>query len=357
MKKAEQIKKIKSELGSKLTILAHHYQTDDIVELADYVGDSLELSKLIPKLEAEYIVFCGVYFMAESAAVLAKPNQKVFIPNTSATCVMSEAAPGPLVHKILKRLSEGGKIVPLTYVNSSAAVKAAVGEFAGSICTSSNAPTMLRWALEQDGKVVFLPDNCLGRNTADLLGLPEDTRVMLDIRKNGENVDPGLVQKYDLIFWPASCPVHSVFFTAGSIRKARANHPDQDVKVVLHPESSPEAVQLADSVGSTSRIIEYVRTAPPGSIIYVGTETTLVNRLAKEYAGEKTILPLAESYCSNMAKITLDNLLYLLENISTADPVIVPAAESQFAKEALERMLQVSATSQAKDFKAKKAVV
>ncbi|MFO7877677.1 MAG: quinolinate synthase NadA [Desulfovermiculus sp.] len=334
-KTASRIESMRTRYGSELAILAHHYQQDEVVVHADYFGDSLELAQKISILQARRIVMCGVYFMAESAAILAAKGQEVSIPNPSAGCPLSNMAPAWLVEKKLQELnSQGRRIIPLAYVNTSAAVKALCGRFGGSVCTSANASQMLAWALDQGDGVVFLPDKNLGRNTAKALGIPQKDHVMLDLRTKAE------ATQGRLFFWPGLCIVHNII-KVRHIEHIRQAHPE--AKIIVHPECLPEVVDLADASGSTSGIIRYVREAQPGSLIYVGTEIHLVQRLAREYAPDKIVRPVLETACSNMAKITADNLAEHLENIDQAQTVTVSDEVQQNALLALERMLEVCA--------------
>ena len=338
---SERITTIRRSRGDSLAILAHHYQRDAVVAHADILGDSLELSRKVAGLSAKHIVFCGVYFMAETAAMLAGPGQRVLIPARDAACVMSEMAPAALVETVLERLGAAGRdVLPLTYVNSSAAVKAVVGARGGSVCTSANAGKMLRWALDQGRGVLFLPDKMLGQNTCDALGVPPQRRHILDIRGGGAKLDLDAARQAEVLLWPGQCVIHSRF-KARDIAAERAAHPG--VRVVVHPECSPETVQAADAAGSTSFIIKYVAEAPKGAEIVIGTEINLVSRLARRYQGEKTIRPLCVSACSNMAKGTEENLLALLEGLDAAAPVTVPDAVCAPARAAVTRMLEVSA--------------
>jgi quinolinate synthase len=333
----ERIAARKKGYGSDLVILGHHYQSDEIIDLTDIQGDSLELASRIPDLRCRYVVFCGVHFMAESAALIAEPGQKVFIPDQTAGCVMANMAPSDLVEKVLEILSTlGSSPVPLAYVNSSAAVKALCGRYGGSVCTSANAGTMLDWALKQGERVLFLPDMNLGMNTAHLLGLSGTQLTTLDIRSAGAKLDLASAAKARLLLWPGVCAIHHRFKTRHA-QQLRADHPG--ARIVLHPECSPELVAVADATGSTSFIIDYVRQAPAGSTIYVGTEANLVRRLMARYQGEKVIHPVAEVTCSNMAKITLPALADLLDTLDSAEPVTVPEAIRGQALLALERML------------------
>jgi quinolinate synthase len=338
---AQKIDAIRRERGSDMAILAHHYQTDAVVGHADILGDSLELSRKIASLSARDIVFCGVFFMAETAAMLAAPGQRIHIPAPDATCVMSEMAPAPLVAAVLDRLRQAGRdVLPLAYVNSSAAVKAVVGACGGAVCTSANAPKMLKWALEQGRGVLFLPDKMLGQNTCNTLGVAPNARHILDLRAGGAHLDLEAAARAEVLLWPGQCVIHARF-KARDIAALRTASPQ--TLVVVHPECSPQTVAAADAAGSTSFIIKYVAEAPAGADIVIGTEVNLVNRLADQYRGQKSIRPLAVSACSNMAKGTQDNLLALLENLDAAVPVTVAEAVRAPAAAAVVRMLEVSA--------------
>ncbi|WP_243359426.1 quinolinate synthase NadA [Fundidesulfovibrio terrae] len=335
------IEDMRQKLGKRLVILAHHYMSDAVARHADYTGDSLELSRRIPDLDAEYIVFCGVFFMAETAAILAKPGQKVFIPEMNSRCVMSDMAPAWLAERVLDTLAEGGlSVTPLTYVNSSAAVKALVGSRGGSVCTSANAKTMLTWALAKGPHTLFLPDFRLGFNAADWIGLPKEDRHIVDVREHGRAVNLDKARRAKLLLWPGQCVIHSRF-KPETIRKARAESPG--CLVVVHPECHPNTVALADACGSTSFIIKFVAEAPEGSVIYVGTEFNLVNRLADKYRGVKDVRPLLYSTCSNMEKVTEPNLAKLLADLDEAPTVQVDEALKDPAKLALTRMLEACA--------------
>lgn len=340
---AETIDSIRQAKGGSLAILGHHYQSDEVIAHTDHRGDSLELARKISELDAEHIVFCGVFFMAESAAILCRPGQKIHIPDTTATCPMADMAEAGRVRKTLDILQRNGRtIVPLTYVNSSAAVKAVVGEYGGSVCTSANAKTMLEWALSQGDGVLFLPDKHLGSNTANALGLPKNQRITLPsdvIDGDPElHVDAVATEGKRLILWPGYCPIHEEF-TAKAVEEVRKNDPE--AKIIVHPECDPAIVLAADGNGSTTYLIKYTAEAPAGSTIYIGTEENLVNRLAKQYKGEKTIKPLLSSLCEDMGKITLEKLAHTLSNLDTATPVTVTDEIKEPAKLALERMLEV----------------
>ncbi len=341
---AESIGKSRSTMGDSLQILAHHYQDDGIVAQADLVGDSLELSRKVPDIDARHIVFCGVYFMAESAAILAAPQQNVYIPEPGANCVMSEMAPAERVERVLQRLNQGDRtVLPVAYVNTGAAVKAVCGRHGGTVCTSANAHVILAWALERADAVLFLPDKNLAHNTADKLGLPQKERLVLDIRQQGQRATPDLTKGRRLLIWPGCCAIHHGF-KVRQVVAMRKKHPG--CLVVVHPECPPEVVNAADSAGSTSHIIKYVGEAPEGATIIVGTEVNLVERLGREYAGRKTVLPLARIACSNMAKVTVGKLDSLLKGLAAGRPSLPPVRVGQDIAEparlALERMLQAS---------------
>lgn len=335
------ISDIKAKYGSRLAILGHHYQSDAIIAHTDLKGDSLELARQIGNLEAEYIVFCGVHFMAESAAILRKDNQRIFIPNRSAGCVMANMAPANLVQNVLERIlrETGKKIIPLAYVNTPAAVKAVCGTYDGSVCTSANAVTMMEWAANRGDGVLFLPDKNLAMNTAAKIGIPDNAICELDIRGGGKNIDMDAAGKAKLLLWPGLCPVHQRFKVT-QIDNLRAKYPN--ALIAVHPECPPEIVQAADADGSTSFLIKFVKKAPAGSTIVIGTETNLVNRLATMFP-DKKIVPLGTSFCSNMAKITEKNLADLLEHIETAEQEDVDKNIRIPARKALERMLEACA--------------
>jgi len=335
----KRITELREKLGEDLIIMGHHYQNDAVIRHVDLTGDSLELARKVTTIDAKHIVFCGVYFMGESAALLANEGQNVYLPEDDANCVMSQMAPYTLVDKVLTRIKESGrKIVPLTYVNSSVAVKAVCGKHGGSVCTSANAEKMVRWAMERGDSVLFLPDKNLARNTANIIGIPEEKWHILNIRGEGSQIDMDAVSKSELIMWPGCCAIHARF-NERQIEAARTKYPD--VKIVIHPEAAPDVIGKADAAGSTSFIIKYVEAAPEGSNIAIGTELNLVERLADQYEGSKNIFPLLESTCSHMALVTEPKLLKTLEAIEngTAKPVTIPAGLVEDAKIALERML------------------
>jgi quinolinate synthase len=343
------IQEIKSRLGSRLAILAHHYQRDEVVAHADIVGDSLELSRNIATLDAEHIVFCGVSFMAETAAILAKPGQKIHLPAAEAGCPMSEMAQAGLLAQVLEQLNAGGrKVVPLAYVNTQAAVKAVCGRFGGSVCTSANAQTMLKWALDQGDAVLFAPDRNLAHNTADKIAMPDSQRHTLSLQveqaqanlAESGSFDMDAAESARLIIWPGYCSVHECF-TLAHVQNARSQTPE--AKIVVHPECKPEVVRAADAAGSTSLIIKYCAEAPEGATIVVGTEIHLVRRLAERYKGVKNIRPLFDSSCRDMTLTDENRLAANLQNLEQAEAVTVDEQTAAPARDALDRMLKACA--------------
>ncbi len=337
---SEKIAELKEAFGDDLRILGHHYMAEEVAEHCDLMGDSLELARRVEDITAKYIVFCGVYFMAESAALLARPGQEVHIASADADCVMARMTPAPLLEIVLERLLESGRrIVPLAYVNTSLAVKAVVGRFGGAVCTSSNARGMLERALGQGDAVLFLPDRHLARNTAKSLGLTEADRHTLNIRRGGAALDLEAAGRARLLLWPGCCAVHARF-TPEIAEAARRAHPQ--CRIAVHPECAPDMVQVADAAGSTSFLIDYTAAMPAGSTLLVGTELSLVERLARRHAGRCTILPLARSLCSNMAKTTAPVLLRCLEDLraGAAAPVALVPEHVEPARASLVRMLE-----------------
>ena len=341
----ERIAAARRKLGENLVIFGHHYQNDSVIRHVDRSGDSLELARMASQTQAEHIVFCGVHFMGESAALLAKPAQKVYLPEPAADCVMARMAPAGLLDAVMGILdSKGRKVIPLTYVNSSMAVKAVCGKYGGSVCTSSNAETMLSWACAQADAVLFVPDSKLGRNMAKRVGIPEEKQLIINISKNGKILEElqnqGGLDKASLLLWPGCCAIHARF-NLKQIEKFRREQPD--AKIIVHPECSPDVVEASDFSGSTSAIIKYVEATPTGSKIIIGTEIRLVNRLREQYADKKEILPLLASECSDMSKVTEEKLAQLLDNIieGKAEPVMLDEEPARYAREALQTMLDV----------------
>lgn len=339
-----EISRLREKLGDDLLILGHHYQTDAVIRHVDFSGDSLELARKSAAATARHIVFCGVHFMAESAATLAREGQNVYLPAEDAQCVMANTAPGDLVDAALEALNRTRRVIPLTYVNSSLAVKAVVGCFAGSVCTSANAAKMLEWALAQGDAVLFVPDKNLARNTAGALGLPARDQFVLDIRGHAAGLRDGAcaaqAAQARLCIWPGCCAIHARF-RPEQVLAMRKQHPG--CTVLAHPECRPAVIELADFVGSTSAMLKAVEAAPEGSTLVVGTEWHLVNRLAQKYAGIKTVIPLFHSICSDMSKTGEEQLLAVLRGIvaGTARPLCVNPAQAELGRKALQTMLDV----------------
>ncbi|MGH9347995.1 MAG: quinolinate synthase NadA [Vicinamibacterales bacterium] len=336
----------KKRLGPRLVVLGHHYQRDEVIRFADYTGDSFKLARHISaRPEAEFIVFCGVHFMAESADVLRAPHQQVILPDLAAGCSMADMAePGHLetCWEELQQMGIGG-VVPVTYINSAASIKAFVGERGGTVCTSSNAKATLTWAFERGGKILFLPDQHLGRNTAYGTGIQLDEMVVWDPHDVLGGVDPDTVAHAKMILWKGHCSVHERF-TVAQIRAIRRQYPG--VRVIVHPEVPWEVVQEADDNGSTEYILAQVRKSPPGSVWAVGTEIHLVNRLAQEVAPRKTVLSLDQfgCLCSTMFRISPNHLLWILEELiagNVHNRVVVSDREKHWNRVALDRMLSI----------------
>jgi quinolinate synthase len=335
------IAKIRVERGESLVILGHHYQRDDILAYADYVGDSLELARKASQIDsADSIVFCGVYFMAETAAILA-PGRSVYIPDTSAGCPLADMARLDDVMKawdVITRINPS--VVPVTYVNSSADLKAFCGKNDGIVCTSGNARRVMEWALERAEKVFFMPDMNLGRNTARTMDIPDDEIIEWDHRISRGGVDTESIAKARVILWKGWCPVHCPRFTVEDIGRVRARYPG--IKIIVHPETDPAVVRAADISGSTSRILEYLKSREEGATVAVGTEANMVFRAARDHGSRIAVVPLKEVYCEDMARITLEKLAQTLRSLGggTGRVVVTPDTAGH-AKKALDRMLRI----------------
>ncbi len=338
----DRIRSIKETLGDSLVILTHHYQRKEIVDLGDFKGDSFGLSqKAAAQQAARFIVFCGVHFMAESAAILSQPHQTVQIPDEEAGCWMADMADIVVVQRAWEELlsiTGIGSIIPIVYMNSDASLKAFCGKNGGIVCTSSNAVAALQWGFDQREKVLFFPDQHLGRNSGNQSGIPSEQMIVWDPHKPLGGNTPETIKQTKIILWDGYCLVHTRF-KVSHIHKAREQHPD--AKIVVHPECTQEVVGLADAVGSTSYIVNYVDKAPKGATLIIGTEINLIERLAQEYP-EKTILPLHHSLCPNMYKINLENLCTTLEHIGKHNVVTVPDEIKADARLALDRMLRLA---------------
>ena len=336
---------LRNQLGSRLTILGHHYQRDEVVQFADFQGDSYKLSQMAAtQTEAEFTMFCGVHFMAESAVILGQPNQKVILPNLEAGCSMADMAKPEDVEAAWNTLTQLGidGIVPITYMNSAASLKAFCGRNGGIVCTSSNATRVYDWALERGERIFFFPDEHLGRNTAVRKNIPQERMVVWDpFLPLGGNTEEQLRQA-TVFLWKGYCSVHARFSVA-QIEQARHDHPD--VKVIVHPECPLPVVQASDMDGSTEYIIDVVRAAEPGTTWAIGTEINLVRRLQSQMP-DKTIFCLDPVICpcSTMYRIHPAYMLWALEHLvegRIVNQITVDPDEADQARVALDRMLAV----------------
>jgi quinolinate synthase len=344
-----EVRAAKHALGERLVILGHFYQRDEIVRYADFLGDSFQLAQAArTRPNAEFIVFCGVHFMAETAAILARADQTVILPNLAAGCSMADMAEIESVtdcwedlERVLGANAEGRQaVVPVTYMNSAASLKAFCGEHGGVVCTSSNAETVLRWAFERGQRVLFFPDQHLGRNTAKKMGVPLEQMPVWnpDVPRGGLSAEQ--IRASRVILWHGFCSVHKRF-TVDQIALARLRHPG--VRVIVHPECTMEVVDAADAAGSTELIKREIEAAPAGSIFGVGTEINMVQRLANEHT-DKTIFCLDSIICpcSTMYRIHPGYLAWVLEGLERGEVlnrIRVPEAIAAPARVALERML------------------
>ncbi|EGL83488.1 Quinolinate synthase A [Caldalkalibacillus thermarum TA2.A1] len=342
----ERVRAIKQALGDKLVILGHHYQKDEVFQFADFTGDSLKLAQLAAQQQqASFIVFCGVHFMAETADILTADHQTVILPDLKAGCSMADMADDEQVEECWDILTDlfGQTIVPMTYVNSTAAIKAFCGLHGGITCTSSNAKKMFQWAFEQKERILFLPDEHLGRNTAASLGLElEEMAVYNPLTRELEHVQTEL-ENIKVILWKGFCSVHQ-HFKLEHVEKVRKRDPE--MRVLVHPECCYEVVSAADDSGSTEYIIKQVKQAPSGAKWAIGTEVNLVQRLAQNHP-EQTIRLLNDMICPclTMNRIDLPHLLWALESIHSGEivnAIRVPEEVAGPAKLALDRMLALS---------------
>lgn len=337
----QRIEAIKARLGSRLFLPAHHYQKDEVVQFADATGDSLQLARLAEQMsEAEFIVFCGVHFMAETADMLTRDDQLVILPDMRAGCSMADMADIDQTEVAWEELTDllGDSIIPITYVNSTAAIKAFVGKHGGATVTSSNAHDIVRWALEAGERILFLPDQHLGRNTAYDLGVPLEAMAVWDPLRE-RLVYEGDIEDVRVILWKGHCSVHEKFNVA-QIEALRKHDPER--RIIVHPECTFDVVQAADEAGSTSYIIDQIEASAPGTKWAVGTEMNLVNRLAATNP-EQDIVSLNPYMCPclTMNRIDLPHLLWALESLET-DPVNIIRVDQEttkWATRALERML------------------
>ena len=339
----ERAREARAALGDSVYVLGHHYQRDEVIQFADTRGDSFKLARDAAANGAPYVLFCGVHFMAESADILTPDTTTVILPDLAAGCSMADMAEISQVEAAWADLSDAGcaSVVPLTYMNSSAAIKAFTGRHGGAICTSSNAEVAMRWAFAEGEQILFLPDQHLGRNTAvRRLGLSLDDCVVYDPHRPGGGLTAAQLRAAKVILWKGHCSVHGTFVPF-HVEMARAKMPD--VKILVHPEVRYEVAQMADLVGSTEFIIDAVRNAPAGTTWAIGTELNLVGRLAQEHP-EQTITYLNEKvcFCSTMNRIDLPHLVWALESLVdgvVVNPIKVDPETARWARIALDRML------------------
>ncbi|MBA4180957.1 MAG: quinolinate synthase [Anaerolinea sp.] len=339
------ISRARAALGTKLVILGHHYQRDEVIKYADFTGDSFKLSQHAAAQEhAEFVLFCGVHFMAESADILTNPGVRVILPNMAAGCSMADMADPDDVYaawdEITGILGDEATVIPLTYMNSAASLKSFVGERNGIVCTSSNAQKTFAWAFERGDKILFFPDQHLGRNTGYQMGIPLEDMVLWNWRIPSGGLTPDQIRKAKVILWQGHCSTHQRF-SVEQIKKAREEHPG--VNVIVHPECRWEVVQAADDYGSTEKIIKAVSEAPAGTTWAVGTEINLVNRLARQNP-DKTVFCLDPVVCpcSTMYRIHPAYIAWVLEGLvqgHVVNEIIVDQETRKWSLVALERML------------------
>jgi quinolinate synthase len=340
----ERIGSARAKLGRDVVILGHHYQRDEVVKFADFRGDSLKLSYQAAEVEGRYIVFCGVHFMAESADILRREHQTVILPDLNAGCSMADMADIGQVEGCWSELASPGdlKVIPITYMNSTAAIKSFTGEHGGAVCTSSNAAAVMRWAYGRSEKVLFLPDEHLGRNTAFRMGIPLDQMIVWDPYEELGGNTPEKIHAARVILWKGYCSVHQRF-TPRHIERVRHEHPG--IRVIVHPECRFEVTQAADQIGSTEGIIKAITASAAGSKWAVGTEIHLVNRLSRELP-DHLVMSLDSSVCvcTTMFRITPQHLLWALDNLvagNVVNRISVDERTRHFARVALDRMLSL----------------
>ena len=346
------IAEARARLGSTAILLGHHYQRDEVIRFADVTGDSYKLSKIASETDARYIVFCGVHFMAESADVLSRPGQQVILPDLNAGCSMADMADISQVEAcwdVLTDLHLSDQIVPITYMNSTAAIKAFCGEHGGLVCTSSNAQSAFEWAFARGKRILFLPDQHLGRNTGHAMGIPMEEMMVWDPwavqigpLQGGQTRERLAASR--ILLWKGHCAVHQRFLP-GHVDELRAKYPG--IQVIVHPECRFEVCQKADALGSTEKLIALVEEAPAGTTFAIGTEIHLVNRLARRFAPEgKKIMSLESSgcLCTTMYRISPQHVAWALENLvagRVVNRIQVRPSVKHWAKVALDRMLEI----------------
>jgi quinolinate synthase len=348
----ERISRARAKLGATTLLLGHHYQRDEVIRFADATGDSYKLSRIAAETPAKYIVFCGVHFMAESADVLGCPGQQVILPDLNAGCSMADMAEISQVEacwEALEGLGLADEIIPLTYMNSTAAIKAFCGERGGLVCTSSNAHAAFEWAFERGKRILFLPDQHLGRNTGYAMGIPLDEMVVWDPwaiqigQSQGGQTEQSIAASR-ILLWKGHCAVHQRFLPS-HVDAVRTRYPG--IQVIVHPECRFEVCQKADALGSTERLIALVEQAPSGTTFAVGTEIHLVNRMARRFASEgKKVITLDDTgcLCTTMYRISPHHLAWVLENLvegRIVNRIQVRPSVKRWAKVALDRMLEV----------------
>jgi quinolinate synthase len=344
----ERIVAAKKTLGDRVVILGHHYQRDEVIKFADFTGDSLKLARAAASRgAAEFIVFCGVHFMAESADILRGAHQKVVLPDLAAGCSMADMAAEDQLDMCWRELDGMGvdvkSLVPVTYINSSAAIKAFCGSHGGVVCTSTNAAGVMSWAWQQGERLLMLPDQHLGRNTGYRLGVPLDRMAVWDPHEIDGGLTADEARNAKLLLWKGHCSVHTRF-TVQQIDAFRKTHPGG--KVIAHPECTFEVVQAADVSGSTEFIIDTLRKSPKGSVWAVATEIHLVNRLMHELAPDRTVVTLDPfgCLCSTMFRVSPNHLLWILEGLlegTIHNQIVVPEETKRGARLALDRMLEI----------------
>ena len=343
----ERIAAARARLGKTTVLLGHHYQRDEVIRFADYTGDSYKLSKIAAETEAQNIVFCGVHFMAESADVLGRDGQNVILPDLNAGCSMADMAEISQVEdcwESLERLGLTTSMIPLTYMNSAASIKAFCGERGGLVCTSSNAQAAFQWAFARGEKILFLPDQHLGRNTAYGMGIPLNELVVWDPYQINGGISPDRLRAAKIVLWKGHCSVHQRFLP-DHVDAVRAKYPG--IQVIVHPECRWEVCQKADALGSTERLIKLVSDAPSGTMFAVGTEIHLVNRMARQFAAEgKRVITLDDTgcLCTTMYRISPQHLAWALENLvdgRVVNQIKVRDDVKHWARVALDRMLEI----------------
>jgi quinolinate synthase len=341
------IARAKAALGSRLLILGHHYQRNEVVKFADFRGDSLKLSQLAAsRTEAEYIVFCGVHFMAESADILSGEHQAVILPDLNAGCSMADMANLEQVEACWQELedsTDGATIVPVTYINSTAAIKALVGRKGGAVCTSSNARKVMTWALARGEKALFMPDEHLGRNTAYRMGIPLDDMAVWDPHQESGGLRQEEIRRARIFLWKGHCSVHQRFLPE-HVERVRAKYPG--IRVIVHPECRWDVCQMADEMGSTEFILKRISESPPGSQWGVGTEIHMIRRLAEENP-DRLVITLDDCLClcSTMYRISPQHLCWVLERLlarQVVNRISVDPETKRWARVALDRMLEIT---------------